>query len=513
MKKMYFFILFLPILAFGQNYQTLQPEKEVYFEPDTLIHIPLDLFSNDGVFLRSLFMMPDSTGAAGNYYANFTEIHNDEYTQLHWFEECVDTAMQSWIGNHVLIKDNGMNVFFNRENDSIFVNTWAELNESFVFYAYPDGSHFLATVTLKENMEFLGITDNVKTIALQLYNADNEPVNSPLNGTEIMLTENFGFYKTINFRDFPGFGGGTFSVIEHTLFGHEDIANSFHKLTMRDVYDFEVGDEYHYSTYYSASSESWWKNKIIDILGKEWIQNDQVKYTYRQETWGYEGPPYYYDMFHFIDTVEKVYADIDTLINDHLPLQSYMIPTGTYDLLTYDIIQTDKYNGRPVMITSNDGYSYTSYNDCFTRWWFDSGVFYADYYIKGGGKLSDNVTLDAGGYPYSSRQDMVYFMKGDEEWGTQLEPPVIGIDEHSGNHRTMLVYPNPAIGDIHFSTGGVPVSGLCNFKLYDLNGRLLIDKSIDPNDDSIDVSKLNAGLYFYRVVGKELSEQGKIAVK
>jgi len=513
MKKIYILLLLLPAIVLGQNYQTIQPELEVYFEPDTLIQNPMDLFVYEGVLLRSLYMMPAGTAGEGSYYASFNEIHNDDYSSPHWFGECVDSAKLSWIGNYVLIKDNGMNVFFNRENDSIYIHTLAALNESFLFYAYSDGSHFLATVTAHENMEFLGITVNVKTLTLQLYDAGNTPVNSPLNGTEIMLTENFGFYKTINFRDFPEFVGSSFSVVGRTLFGHGNIENSFHKMTMRDVYDFEVGDLYHYTTDWNGAGAYWWEKQIIEILEKEWLQNDQVKYTCREEAWGYAGPAPYYNMYYHIDTVEKVYSDIDTLVNDQLPFKPYFKPTGDYDLLTYDLIQTDLYNERPVLITSNDGYNYLPYLTCYSIWWFDSGNFNADYYIKGCGKLTTNETIDSGEIYYGFSESMAYYKKGEEEWGTPLEPPIIGMEEYTGRDHTLLVYPNPTEGEIYFSTKGLSTSEQYSFKLYDQKGTVLIDKLVNPNELSIDLSDLKQGLYFYRVVGADLNGQGKVLVK
>ena len=88
MKKIYILLLLLPAIVFGQNYQTIQPELEVYFEPDTLIYNPMHWFVYQGILLRSMYMMPAGTGDAGSYYANFNEIHDDDYSVQHWDYEC-----------------------------------------------------------------------------------------------------------------------------------------------------------------------------------------------------------------------------------------------------------------------------------------------------------------------------------------------------------------------------------------------------------------------------------------
>ncbi len=514
MKKIYLILVVFPFLSFSQNYQTIQPDVDVYFKPSSAIKITLNLFASESIALRSLHMLPVDTSINGNFYSNFNEIHDEEYSTLHWFESCLSPDMQSWIGGNVLIRDDGVNVFLNRDHDSVYIDTQAELNESFVFYTYPDNSYFLATVSAHEALSFLGISDPVKTFTLQLYNAYNEPVNSPVNGMQLMVSENFGFYKTINFRDFPGFANETFALMEHTLYGHENIDVGYHKMTMRDVFDFEVGDLYHYETDYNSDDKLYWYIKSIkEILNKEWITVSQVKYTIRNEVWGYEGPIPFYELFHTIDTIQENYSDIDTVISNYLPFEPYpsYIP-WPWEILTYNIIQTDQYGGLPVLVTSNDGYDQFT-DTCYHRWWFDSGSFGATKYVNGGGILHHHETIEPGNYSFSYNSYIIYYKKGEEEWGIPLEPPIIGVEDHYGPNQLIEIFPNPADQSIRFRFPTVLENQNLRVKVSDCKGSLLMNAEINVSNNCVDVTRLANGLYFVSFSGDGFIENKKLLIR
>ncbi|RLD58353.1 MAG: hypothetical protein DRJ05_08160, partial [Bacteroidetes bacterium] len=146
MKKTIFFLTLLPIFVFAQNYQTVQPDVEIYFNPESSFVFPMYFLPFSVIKpLRALKLSVADSVSEGVFYANHDEIHDADYTNDYWGGGCRLPSMLSWIGDNVLVMEDGHNVFFNRLNDSIFIDTQAQLDESYVFYEYTDGSYFLAT--------------------------------------------------------------------------------------------------------------------------------------------------------------------------------------------------------------------------------------------------------------------------------------------------------------------------------------------------------------------------------
>lgn len=506
MRRILLLFMILPAFCRTQDYKTIQPDLEVYFEPTEGIFLPLDFIgivsSNlETQLLRSCKFAEDSTGSSAVYYSNHTELQSVEYSLFHQFEDCILQTQPSWIGDPVIVRNDGYNVFYNRQNDSILINTLAEFGETFTFYSYPDGSFFLATISAVEPITFLGITDIAKTISLQYYSYSSQPASHPLNDFEIIITENHGFYKVLNFRDFPGFGEETYQVREHILYGHENIDPGYKKMTFRDIYDFEINDEYHYTWDYYFDPFGWNQNLINIVLDKEWLSGNTVKYKFRQEKWGYEGPIPFYEMYHTIDTIYEIHSNLDSVISDHLPFEPFVSNENSEEL-SFVIVKTDDYNGHPSLGKTNNGYISYSNDSCFHRWWFDSGSLYSTEFVMGCGVLENYYSYD---YPTVSfyYNDVAYFNKGGEEWGVPLNPPV-GVRENESK-KYLILFPNPAINEIKIIKSNDLV--IKNITIFSTSGQPVIIKNRFAK--SIDLSFLVPGLYFVDV----LTDQGIIRKK
>jgi hypothetical protein len=75
-----------------------------------------------------------------------------------------------------------------------------------------------------------------------------------------------------------------------------------------------------------------------------------------------------------------------------------------------------------------------------------------------------------------------------------------------------ILYPNPAseIINIEFSQ----VYQTANFQLMDIGGKIVFEKQLNSNYQSINISALPAGTYVYRIFNKEgLDERGKVVVE
>ncbi len=74
------------------------------------------------------------------------------------------------------------------------------------------------------------------------------------------------------------------------------------------------------------------------------------------------------------------------------------------------------------------------------------------------------------------------------------------------------IYPNPAINLLTVKNNQAKYTAV---KLYDLAGKLVLCKPLSIGVEDIDLSHLNAGLYYYELVNKanESNESGKLAIQ
>jgi len=499
----------LAIICTSQNYQVVNPDNVVYFSPEEEFSTNL-WFRPDGPNLYSDLtpvrcLRIDSVENLSNemVFYNYNEINSAEFNNMHLFSNnlCYFDDKPSWIGEKIVDHNDGATLFFNRNNDTLYLHTQAMLNGSWIFYLLDDQSYFLATVDSWEEMNFLGISDMVKVISLQKYNADNEPISSPLNGTEIWLSENYGFVKCINFRDFPDFGPGTYPVSSHVLIGHSSLPEGFHLLTLGDIYDFDIGDEFHQELHSNVGDYSFSEWRIRKVIGKQNTGNNQLTYDFEDEIWGYTPSPnsnYHYTMYH-----SPTYSNLDELISQYLPFETYQPDPQT---LTYNIGCVNSFNSRPRIITTNDHFQHEI--GCILWPYFDSWILHSESYIAGCGKFQTDYILDSS-FEEIHHEMLEYFKKGTEEWGTPLVPPSIGIAEHK--NQKAWISPNPASDYIQIFTKDDVKS--FNLNIMDVSGRQV--RSFDNliPGETIRVSGWTEGMYFYQITTNLFSGTGKIIVK
>ena len=72
------------------------------------------------------------------------------------------------------------------------------------------------------------------------------------------------------------------------------------------------------------------------------------------------------------------------------------------------------------------------------------------------------------------------------------------------------LYPNPATGTLYVNQKG---SSEIQLTIYDLKGRLVLQKVIDSQQNSINISSLNAGLYMVRIQRENITKVEKLIVQ
>ncbi len=477
MKKVLLFIL-LPFTLFGQaDYQTILPNAEAFFQSE----VAFSLYDFAGhKFFRGVKIIDTTYENDYTKYKFFYEYNDDNYSQMQFpYFVCVNMEAQCWLGPEVVVYENGLNIFFNRYYDSIFVKTNAELNDSWIFYMTDLGDVYNAVVTYISEKEFLGVTDLVKTIS----------ITGEGNTFTIEISKNYGFVKTINFRDFPGFEGDTYQVYEHTLQGLSEPPLGYQQMTKGDILDYEIGDEYHWKEVNGGVDYHFKIEKVID---KELLGNDAVVYTFERTRWWYDPYSSGYSFYTIIDTI----TDLTHVLHDNLPFEA------SEDVPHRYMIDFDNYNQRSktTMREMRFWYSDTCYTHAlefgYVKGEAIKGVGFNHFY-------SDN--------SYSMNEYIVYFKKGDETWGTPLNPPV-SVNEME---RTLeiKVFPNPAKDFVFIEIQDFQKLNDASISVFDISGKVVFKDRINAGNLKIDTGNWPEGLFFYRISDSNTLATGKFMVR
>ncbi len=243
--------------------------------------------------------------------------------------------------------------------------------------------------------------------------------------------------------------------------------------TVSEIYDYEVGDVFHWEYEGSSQSEGYIKLSNIEILEKYYsTENDTVFYKrfIRQQESGSANPDPV--IAEYTDTV--YYTDLDALINN-----------GNID----DIYQSpDLFNGRKI----NEVLIYADPE----TWNFSyiEGCGRMMYYT--GGSLGQTSILD----------ELIYFKKGDEIWGN---PVYVSVE--SKEKEQLKLYPNPSDGVVTISSLFEKDSKLL---VYNVTGRLVKTVSLVASaEQQVDLNELQTGVYLLQVNSKNKQFNTRLVVR
>ena len=305
--------------VFGQQYSTVYSGKISYFE-DSLHNVKC-------VRIDSVQYETDSI------LYPYSTIRNRGYN-------CYTPAGPLWIGEKVIIKADGRNIFFNEENDTVLIKTGAVLNESWVAYHFPASGTVVATVVAWDNMTFLGLTDSVKTIAFQAYGTDMAPVDNLVNGMVLEISKNYGFVKAMDFYSFPDIYDDNYiwghENKQYDLIGLSDPAVGVQNLTKLAIYDFQEGDELHImstSVDYFYDPHQLTDKVIYQYLSRADHQDSVIYTCARRQSISYQSPDTSYYRF-YDDTLTMIYV-ADSCFDRVFPEEPiYFDGIANYSLMT-----------------------------------------------------------------------------------------------------------------------------------------------------------------------------------
>jgi hypothetical protein len=417
-------------------------------------------------------------------------------------EECFTPYGSHWSGKEITITPYGTNIIKNKDGYPFYINTQAELGESFGAFILFGMQVVMATVTDHDTLTFLGVQDSVKTYTLQVYNDYNQPVNHPLNGITFKISKDHGFVQTLNFSLFPDLYNsnplGGEMLESYDLVGFSSPVVGVQNLTWMDVHDFQPGDEIH--VYYYAYLIPYFSTEIQQLIYKYLERedfDDSVIYTVERIKSRYfhnhQGSTF--EFTH--DTIAETYG-----------------PDEEFDKLPGEIILDDDYGA--FYYSMNTTWHQAKIWPSYVTWLFQSTDDCWNFMVVTG-CLSDYTWFNGLGGPYHQcyymggeiERSLVYYKKGDEEWGTPLV--IVGVDEQNISQNARI-YPNPArqVINVQLSEAALPAK----IGFYNVMGSLLKEFVLTEANQQISLQQLTPGLYFYRIANeKEALGSGKLIVE
>ena len=431
MKKIILFFLFAfySNVIFTQNYQSIK-DNGIY------------LFAGTYGDIKTIRIDSVAQNGQDTVLYNFYSIR-----VLDSITNCYTPLGASWLGKYVIIKSDGFNYFFNNNNDTIKINTLAPVFESYKCYSTSNGSNIAATVISIDTMSFLGIIDSVKTISFQYKDSLGTSIQNPVNNYKIKLSKNYGLINILDFYTFPNVTDSLKIIGTPNLIGKQN-------LTSQRVFDYNIGDEFHYSYHesYLSSYIPYSKDsiRILKVLNKN-VTQDSVTYTFKRcEKDVKRVDTNFITTSYYNDTINTtiIYANVNKLIDKYLPEESILEYNNTHlSNLKMKFAMNKRTN--KILPSQAEMYLNNSGDECWSEIFFDGCAINCEY-IEGCG----------GPYYYCMfglteyKSQLLYYKKGNEEWGTPLNCDAIlnaGINENN-NNANISIYPNPVKDNLTIET-------------------------------------------------------------
>jgi len=506
MKRLFLlaYILIVGSALHAQNYQTIYSNRPSIWNNlvNNFSYYPFtsNYYSDTsyyGISVDSVkFLTADSVFYHYNIIASDTSI----------MQPCLPLAeLPNWTGSKTIIKSIGENIFFNNKGDSIFINTLAKRNDKWNFYTFSDTSYIQASIISDTIKTFLGITDSVKIITLNFINANtSDTIANSWNGKHLILSKNYGLLQAYDFANFPN---DTFA------FSLSGIANpnlGVQNLTTKDIYNYEIGDEFDIETtnieYTPITRGGTTEEKRIVIAKVISPAGDSVTYSYKRWTLNNSWNPVYDTLTHQNDTT-----------NDHTT-------TFTYDTLTETLpLKDSALDAYPLKVVNHDSYSLgldglSKYDDLNGLYYYSDscymeliGDFPTDVpYMKGlgGGYYSGDIGPASQDY-----RALVYYKKGSDSSGTPYDFSAYFTGIATTNQQLNLtVSPNPFSENTTIKVSN-PLNTSYFLKVIDNNGRTLKEYNFTGNEQKISSDNLTPGMYYFLISNANgQSSSGKLVV-
>jgi Secretion system C-terminal sorting domain len=465
---------FISIHTYGQNFQSVKSDEIHYFATQTYDYI-----------LASRTESIEIQGTDSLFYT-FQTVREDENTAAS--DPCHFYLGSAWSGQKTVIKADGRNIFYNKNNEPITIETQAVLNDTFLVYNYPSGDWIKGVVTNELQIFILDGMDNIKIIEL----FSNIPFQ--FSNDRIILSENHGFVETYAFYSFPEPYQGASSITANNDFpldydGNFELVGidttGFHKPTTADVFDFEIGDEYKlFSSFETVETDLTETFVETEIVNKFVWEGDSIVYfvdlKMQQTQYAPSGPSETTIIDKGLTAI--TYTNLESWNTPYLP-EEFNGSDGWSILLINSCGDVEE-------ITRSQAVSWDGQNTCLEV--DENGTNLLFSAISGVGWVGKSgVTEDGSTY----LSELVYYGKADgSSCGTNQ---VVSVKEIEATPASFEIYPNPTNGDLFLDIAAGVSADIIT--VVDKTGKVVRIWKFQDSGPNLNISDLSPGMYFVLV--------------
>lgn len=461
-------LILIPFIGYGQNYKSVQQGVIRYFtNPDNYLRaVRVDSVK---AFNGDTILYPFKT-ARGDAYGN---------------NKPVLTKSGSWMGDKVIVKQDGTNCFINYRGDTITINTQAALGDSWILYSDTGGYYYVAQVTGIDTMSIHGTVDSVKTITMTAMHIFTIVTNNRLNNMKVILSKEHGFVQSVDWYVFPQQKSHdlTFDYFTYKARSIEFRISDFYSPKKSEVYDYIVGDVFQKEGFLDPR---YLRSYFQDSIMQKTNSSGLAEYTIRNVEVNIQNyPPY---------GVQNVVIDTVILVVDNTPLlDTSLLPEewGKGRFIFYNANDTmfcnvGKYYSDPLnyIYYGNDTAEVNTFEPC-------GGPNYS--YKTGLGAINYSHCFDpTGGSRYWM---MKYVNKSGNPCGNRY---YMSVNDAASEPVKVSISPNPSSKQVTIDANAF--SQIIRLELYDITGKLLLKNDVKGwSSTQIDVADYNNGTYLLRL--------------
>jgi hypothetical protein len=262
-------------------------------------------------------------------------------------------------------------------------------------------------------------------------------------------------------------------------------------LTYRDVFDFDINDEFQ-SRDYSRPPNA---NRIKITSQHFSVNNDSVYYSFHYSNYSSvpdmtTNPPHLVYSYS-VGNDYVFYTNLDSAIN----FQNSFVPDSCnffHDTLYYS--------------PQHCGFEAYEYNSCVACCF--EGQHYNMIYGKGLGIVLDyHNNSDPLDY-INVQRELFYYKKGTTTCGMPDTTIPVSMNEEINVSRKIIVYPNPARNVLNLGN----IISLSKIELFDACGRIVFRTKVNC-DTTLDISELKSGFYILIAQVQEITHRYRIVVE
>lgn len=425
----------------------------------------------------------------------------------------------NWYGDHVVIKANGENLFFNQNLDTIHIQTQAQLGETFIFYVYPDlADTIFATVVNKAQVTILGQLDSVKYLEL------SSTSTLPFAPNQLSLSKHHGIIANFSAYSFPNnFNDpsthyllsnydGNFNLVG-TEFPRVGITRPRHG----EIYDFEIGDYIIFSHGYDGyTGPGYWEHNYVErtIL-------DKIVYGLGPDSIDY----LIYDTIHTIagDNSFGNIVLVNTTSGNQYTKRYKNLANPKDEFLPEEYTGNEEYEWNILRVNSCGRVEEISYNfllgegfgpssPCLTNNFFESQDLLTSY-ISGLGN-QEKSGMEGEPYPDMYYSEISYYSKVTEDTCGNIT--YMTLPEQSTSTTSIQIFPNPADDFVIIQTEN-DQNVYSELQLLDATGKLIRSESLKDSNliqgHTLSTNELQPGIYFLIVRSEDRQAVFKLVRK